>query len=377
MQGMDRTARWLALLATPGVGPVTLRRLIGRVGSPAQLLAMRPRALDKLGLPAAARAWLLRPDLSLVNAQRATLERTGGRLFGIGDDQYPAILKEIPDAPLALFLRGDPRCLGERQLAIVGSRNPSPAGRETAAELAFAACKAGFVVTSGLAAGIDSAAHRGALEAGGKTVAVMGTGPERIYPSSNRKLAEHILQSGALVTEFPPGVGPHRQNFPRRNRIISGLSLGTLVVEAAIRSGSLITARLAGEQGREVLAVPGSVHNPVARGCHRLIREGARLVESIEDVLEELGFLALREANTALQTGSPKPGCCTGEELQLLKSIGFDPVFPDQLVLRSGLTADAVCSILFSLEIKGIVESTPGGAFVRVSKRPVHERKRT
>jgi len=374
---MDSTSRWLALLATPALGPVTLRRLIRRAGSPARLLSSPPNLLASWGLPPAARSWLRRPDVNRIAAQRAQLNKIGARLVAFSDSAYPPLLKQIPDAPLVLFARGDVSCLARPQLAIVGSRNPSPGGRQTATELAYSASNAGFVITSGLATGIDAAAHRGALEAGGPTVAVMGTGPERIYPAKHRELAEHILASGVLLTEFLPGVGPQRQNFPRRNRIISGMSRGTLVVEAALASGSLITARLAGEQGREVLAVPGSIHNPVARGCHRLIRDGARLVESIEDVLEELGFLALGQppSPSAVVTGSPESN--DPESLQLLKFIGFDPVFPDQLVDSSGLTADAVCSILFSLELKGTIESTPGGAFVRVSKRPVNERKRS
>ncbi|NNF51597.1 MAG: DNA-protecting protein DprA [Gammaproteobacteria bacterium] len=374
---MDSTSRWLTLVATPGLGPITLKRLIQRAGSPDRLLRAPVDQLTNWGLPTAARAWLRRPNLARIAEQRAQLAEIGARLISLSDPAYPPLLKEIPDAPLVLFVRGDKSLLTGPQLAIVGSRNPSPGGRETAAELAFAACKAGFMITSGLATGIDAAAHKGALEAGGPTAAVMGTGPERIYPAAHRRLAEHILQCGVLLTEFPPGVGPQRQNFPRRNRIISGMSRGTLVVEAALASGSLITARLAGEQGREVLAVPGSVNNPVARGCHRLIREGARLVESIEDVLEELGFLALGQAPSSVSAAADSPELSDPESLQLLKFIGFDPVFPDQLVELSGLTADAVCSILFSLELKGIIESTPGGAFVRVSKRPFNERKRS
>lgn len=374
---MNATSRWLVLLATPGLGPVSLRRLLEKTGSTRRLLTTPRNRLASWGLSSAACRWLTKPDMTLIAEQGAQLAAAGAQVIGFADPAYPPLLKEIPDAPIILFARGDAACLSRPQLAIVGSRNPSPGGRETAAELAYSASKAGFIITSGLAAGIDAAAHRGALEAGGQTVAVMGTGPERIYPSAHQSLSEHIIASGTLVTEFLPGVGPQRQNFPRRNRIISGLSRGTLVVEAALASGSLITARLAGEQGREVLAVPGSIHNPVARGCHRLIRDGARLVESIEDILEELGFLALRQVPAAPGTARTGPAAPGRESLQLLKFIDYDPVFPDQLVSRSGLTADAVCSILFSLELEGIIEPIPGGAFVRVSKRPVDERKCT
>lgn len=374
---MDDTTRWLVLLATPALGRATLRRLLARAGSAPRLLATPSQDLRALGLPAAAVAWLKNPDNDLISEQSAVLRASGASLLSFDDAAFPSQLREIPDAPLVVFVRGNVAAISQPQLAIVGSRNPSPAGRETAAELAYCASKAGLVITSGLAAGIDAAAHHGALEADGATVAVMGTGPERIYPARNRRLAEHILEKGTLLTEFPPGVGPQRQNFPRRNRIISGLSRGTLVVEAALASGSLITARLAAEQGREVLAVPGSINNPVARGCHRLIRDGARLVESIEDVLEEFGMLAPGSAPTGVGMAEKNPPALAPEAVQLLNTIGHDPVFPDQLVARSGLTADAVCSILFSLELEGIIEPTPGGAFIRVSKRPVNERKRT
>lgn len=314
--------------------------------------------------------------MARVEADLKVLREVGADLVHIQDDRYPPWLRQIPDPPVVLFVRGDARCLGQRQLAIVGSRNASPAGRETARELAFSASKAGLIVTSGLARGIDRAAHEGALAADGKTVAVMGTGPERIYPAGNRDLAEHIISSGALVTEFTPATRPIRSNFPRRNRIISGLSLGTLVVEAAHRSGSLITARLSGEQGREVLAVPGSIHNPLTRGCHRLIRDGARLVESISDVLEELGFLSL-EATPPARAEAPQGTLPENPQaLAVLNEFGFDPATPDQLVSRSGLTADSVCSILFSLELQGYIQPVPGGAFVRSSKRLPDERKR-
>ncbi len=374
---MDAIDSWLALLATPGLGPITLRRLLKRAGSAERLLQTPVTTLAGWGLPAHARRWLRRPDQRLLAEQRARLDAIGAQCISLDDERYPSLLKETAGAPLVLFVRGSPACLHTRQLAIVGSRNPSPGGAETARELAFAAAGAGLTITSGLATGIDAAAHRGALEAGGATLAVMGTGPERVYPVSHGPLAEHIVAAGALVCEFPPGTPPRRQNFPRRNRLISGLSLGTLVVEAAPGSGSLITAHYAAEQGREVLAVPGSIHNPLTRGCHRLIRDGARLVEGIDDVLEELGFLALRQPPPGPGTPSPLPDPASSRELQLLNLMGFDPVSADQLVQRSGLTAAAVCSILFSLEIKGSIEPTPGGAFIRVSKRPLHERKRT
>jgi len=374
---MDAIAQWLVLLGAPGLGSTALIQLLERCGTPRAILATPTRTLASWGIPPATCQWLRHPDLAPVERDLALLRQLSARVIPISDPLYPALLKEISGPPLVLFVRGDAGCLASRQLAIVGSRQASPAGKETARELAFSASKAGLVITSGLARGIDGAAHRGALDANGKTIAVMASGPERIYPAVHRQLAEHIIENGALVSEFPPGVAPRRAHFPSRNRIISGLSAGTLVVEAAVRSGSLITARLAGEQGREVMAVPGSIHSPTARGCHRLIRDGARLVESISDVLEELGFL-VRNGPAAATT--PAHNCFDGlgaEEKTLLDFMGFDPASPDQLITRSGLTADAVCSILFSLELQGIIEPVSGGTFVRVSKRSLNERKRT
>jgi len=213
-------------------------------------------------------------------------------ILTLHDPAYPALLKEIADPPPLLFVRGDPAVLSRPQLGIVGSRNPTPGGRSLAEDFARSLSRCGLVVTSGMALGIDAAGHRGALRGGGTTLAVAGTGPDRIYPARHRDLARAIVEQGAIISEFAPGTPALPSNFPRRNRIISGLSLGVLVVEAACRSGSLITARLAAEQGREVFALPGSIHNPLARGCHHLIRQGAKLVEDIEDIVEELGPLA-------------------------------------------------------------------------------------
>lgn len=386
---MDAVSQWLVLLGTPGLGPTGLAKLLGRCGSPAAIFDTDPQTLKSWGLNAAARQWLRRPDHSLIERDLALLQEYRTQLVTFADPYYPQLLKQVPGAPPVLFVRGNVHCLGNRQLAMVGSRQPSPGGRETARELAYSASMAGFTITSGLARGIDAAAHRGALDAERPTIGVMGTGPERIYPACHQRLAEHIIEHGALISEFPPGVAPQPANFPRRNRIISGMAIGTLVVEAALRSGSLITARLAGEQGREVLAVPGSIHNPVSRGCHQLLREGARLVESVADILQELDFLPASEAVRSARGSdgggseerppgsSAETGQVPAEDLHLLELMGYDHVQPDQLIQRSGLTADAVCSILFSLEIQGFIKPVPGGAYVRVPKRPPDERKRT
>ena len=266
-----------------------------------------------------------------------------------------------------LFGHGDPGLLCSPQLAIVGSRNPSVSGRQTAGEFAAHLAAVGITISSGLASGIDGAAHLGALRADGFTLAVAATGLDRVYPADHRDLAHRIAEQGVLVSEFPPGTPPRRDHFPRRNRIIAGLALGTLVVEAAVRSGSLITARLAAEQGREVFAIPGSIHNPLARGCHRLIRQGAKLVETAQDVLEELApLLGTRSSAASLSDDEPpqlRLQTLDPEYRQLLASLGHDPLPADQLIERSGLTAEAVSSMLLLLELEGYVSSAPGGRY--------------
>jgi len=290
-----------------------------------------------------------------------------------GDPRYPVQLAAVPGCPDPLYVRGDPAVLSLPQLAIVGSRAATAAGRETAYEFAGALTAAGLAITSGLAIGIDAAAHRGALAAGGKTVAVCGTGLDRIYPAEHAKLAAEIVASGALVSEFPPDTPPLPENFPQRNRLMSGLSLGVLVIEAAARSGSLITARLAGEQGREVLAVPGSIHNALARGCHRLIKDGAALVETPEDVLAALGLAALAlpaksGAKTSHSAENSPDRLDSGAEM-LLNALGFGPADLDRLVERTGLAVHAVVSTLQMLELAGRVESLSGGRYCRTAPR--------
>ena len=367
----DALRPWLELLHTPGVGPVLFRDLLQRFGSPQRVLSEASR---RDGIDPKLREALRNPDREGVEQDLRWLEAEDTWLLTCLDPAYPAPLNDIAGAPPLLFGRGDMALLATPQLAVVGSRNPTPAGAETARDFARHLATSGLTITSGLALGIDGAAHRGALEGGGQTIAVMGTGPDRVYPARHRELAHAIVaEGGALISEFPPGTGPYAGNFPRRNRVISGLSLGVLVVEAALRSGSLITARQAAEQGREVLAIPGSIHNPLARGCHRLIRDGAKLVETADDILEELA----PQLRAALQAPSPEvddtemepAGALDEEYRQLLEFLGYEPTPVDLLVERSGLTADAVSSMLLLLELQGYVVPTAGGRYSRTNKR--------
>jgi DNA processing protein len=268
-----------------------------------------------------------------------------------------------------LYVTGDPSVLHLPSLAIVGSRNPTSGGARNAFEFARHLGGSGFCIVSGLAQGIDAAAHRGALEAGAATVAFLGHGIDIIYPARNRGLAEAIAERGALVSEYPLGMQPRKPFFPQRNRLISGLSLGTLVVEAARQSGSLITARLAAEQGREVFALPGSIHNPLARGCHRLIRDGAKLVESANDIVSELAPLAGHVLTGSVEPIESPPGRTMddAEYVKLRSELGYDPVSIDDLVQRSGLTIGEVSSMLLILELDGMVEKLPGGRYALLS----------
>ncbi len=364
---------WLALVHAPGVGAGVGRRLT-EAGIPAQSLTAGPdHQFDSLGVPRAARQYLRTGRWPEVDADLAWLDAGPDRhLITLADHRYPRLLAQIPDPPLALFVQGQYAVLADPQISIVGSRNPTAGGRDNACAFAGALARAGLTITSGLASGIDAAAHRGALGAGGTTLAVLGTGPDRVYPASHLELARQIARQGALVSEFPPGTGVRPGHFPRRNRLISGLSLGVLVVEATLRSGSLITAKLAAEQGREVFAIPGSIHNPLARGCHQLIREGAKLVEAAQDVLAELGP-QLGPLEPVSDAQDPEGTRDRGEGLdddyrRLLDSLGFDPVPVDVLVARTGLAAQTVASMLLLLELQGHVSSIPGGRYARATR---------
>jgi DNA processing protein len=320
------------------------------------------------------------PDAPLLEQDLQWLQQEDHDLIPFDDERYPVLLSEITSAPAVLFTAGDVDALWQPQLAVIGSRNPTAGGIENARDFAGTLARQGFTITSGLATGIDGAAHRAALDAGAKTVAVLGSGLDRVYPAQNRALAQDICEQGVLVSEFPPGTGARREHFPSRNRIISGLSLGVLVIEAALNSGSLITARLAAEQGREVFALPGSIHNPLAKGCHRLIRDGARLVETDTEILQELAPLAGRLARSLEQQLQPqntenlvksdsRPNLGDDPEYaRLWNSLGHDPLPVDSLIASSGLTAQAVSAMLLMLELRGRVEAHPGGAFSRKTR---------
>lgn len=370
-------ADWLALVAAPGVGPRTIERLIAQLGTPAAVREASTQTLRDLGLNSDSIRALRCPDQAALDQALAWAERPQAHILTRSDPRYPALLGEIPAPPGVLYVRGDPLVLAEPQIAIVGSRNPTPQGQQITRELANRLAGLGLVVTSGLAVGVDAAAHQGALE-GGRTIAVLGTGPDQVYPASHRDLARRIAAAGALVSEYGPGEGPRARNFPRRNRLISGLSLATLVTEAALQSGSLITARHALEQGREVLAVPGSVRNPLARGCHALIREGARLVEDAEQVLEELAPLlhglweAPRASSSDVASTPPDPAPPDGaagldpDYRRLLATMGYDAMATDELVRLTGLPIQSLSSMLLVLELEGHVSSVPGGRYCRV-----------
>jgi len=333
--------------------------------------------LSRSGLDGGTIRALTHPDETLLQSDIEWLAQPGHDLVTWDSIRYPALLRDLEAPPAALFTDGDAETLWQPQLAIVGSRNPTAGGVDNARQFAHALAQHGLTITSGLASGIDGTAHAAAIAAGGKTIAVAGTGLDRVYPASNRSLAAGIRSHGVLVSEFPPGTEPRRAHFPARNRIISGLSLGVLVIEAGLNSGSLITARLAAEQGREVFALPGSIHNPMAKGCHRLIREGANLVESVTDILQALAPLAGRLA-AGLQTdlqpqqaedleiASPEPMLWGDRDYQKLwRCLGHDPAPVDSIIHSSGLTAKAVSAMLQVLELRGEVEAHPGGAFSR------------
>lgn len=354
-------AAWVRLSLTPGLSGERLRRLLSAYGSPEGVLNATPGGLARLaGEPAAAAIRKGVPDESLA-AVAAWLEDPGNHVVTLADGGYPPRLLQIADPPALLYVKGRVELLAAPALAVVGSRHASPQGAINAETFARVLADAGLTVVSGMALGIDAAAHRGGLAGSGSSLAVLGTGADIVYPARNRELAHELAARGALVSEFPLGARPLAAHFPRRNRLISGLSLGCLVVEAAVDSGSLITARLAAEQGREVFAIPGSIHSPLARGCHALIKQGAKLVESAADVLEELRLPAPRSPGAVMAEDDGDAGA-------LLAALGDDPCDRDTLAARAGLSAAETAAWLTRLELEGQVAVLPGGLYQRIRR---------
>lgn len=361
----------LSVLIRSGAGAAALRSLLDKHGDATAVLDAGAPAWRAAGLGAGVVARLAAPDARALALDARWLDRPGRRLLAWGEPDYPALLREVASPPAGLYLAGDARLLWRAQVAIVGSRAPSPGGRERAYAFARACAEAGVVVTSGLARGIDAAAHLGALERG-PTVAVLGNGIEQCYPRGHRALLERIAAEGVVLSEHPPDTPSRRQHFPSRNRLIAGLSLATLVVEAALQSGALITARLAADAGRDVCALPGSIDQPLARGCHQLIREGAALVETAAEVLALLAPLAdrcvdsLRGARPVFESRAgfvPAPGEAASVDAgfnRILRAMSHDPVNLDQLCRRTGLTVAPLSAMLVALELEGKITAEHG-----------------
>lgn len=369
--GVDSLDAWLRLIRAPGLGGVRIRKLLQHFGSAGAVIEANAAQLKAIGVPESAIDSLRDPDLEALAADRRWLELPGHHLLTCDGVDFPELLQRTAGAPAALFVAGDPQWLWFAQIAVVGSRNPTDGGSANARDFARALARTGLIITSGLADGIDAAAHRAALDVGKPTIAVVATGPDIVYPARNRALADAIAANGAIVSEYPPGTTPQRQNFPQRNRIIAGLSLGTLVVEAAQRSGALITARQAAEAGREVFALPGSIHNPLAKGCHRLIREGAALVETVQEIVEAMAPHAAQLANVLrgrlstelVDTDDETADIMVDEDedyKRLRAALGHDPVAIDVLAERTGLTVETLSSMLLLMELDGRVAAAHG-----------------
>ncbi len=378
---------WIRLAATTGVGPDTARKLLTAFGLPDNIFDASATALSKVVSARVAQA-LLAP---VSPAAQAATDRTiawagepGNHVLTLADADYPQRLLEIADPPIMLYVKGSVELLSRVSLAVVGSRNATVQGLTNAEDFSVSLAASGLTIVSGLALGIDTSAHRGSLRAyasspatAGSTIAVIGTGADIVYPARNRALAHEIAEHGCIVSEYPLGMQAISSNFPRRNRIISGLARAVLVVEAAARSGSLITARMAAEQGRDVFAIPGSIHSPLAKGCHQLIKQGAKLVESAQDVLEELDAISLPNARLLVPLISQEkdllhafagdtPAVASVQENPVLNAMGFDPVRHDELAQRCSLDSADLAAQLLALELEGRLEMLPGGAYQRI-----------
>lgn len=367
----DGLAEWIRLEQTPGVGPDTARQLLGAFGLPESIFSAGFSSLQKIVPERVAHA-LTAP---LSDETTALIERTlewaaqpGNHVLTLADAEYPKALLDITDPPIMLYVKGRLELLSRPSLAVVGSRNATAQGISNAEKFSAALSQGGLTIVSGMALGIDTAAHQGGLQAvkrgrdAGSTIAVIGTGADIVYPARNRSLAHQIAEAGCIVSEYPLGMPAIASNFPRRNRLISGLARGVLVVEAALQSGSLITARMAAEQGRDVFAIPGSIHSPLSKGCHLLIKQGAKLVESAQDILEELKYLPAAPA-----AALPGAVAHNASDDALLAAMGWDPVDADTLAARCSLDIPAVTTRLLTLELDGQVEMLPGGTYRRIA----------
>lgn len=372
----DEIRAWLILLRAPETGPARVRALMARAGSARAACQQARRLRGDVGLSHEAIAWIESPDAARIDADIAWLSQPDHHLLRFSDVDFPPQLGEISQPPAALFVAGDPGLLLHPQIAIVGARSASAQGLANARDFSRAFARAGLTITSGMADGIDGAAHAGALDAGGATIAVIGTGADLVYPRKHRELASRIAEHGAIVSEYPLGTAARAEHFPQRNRLIAGLALGTLVIEASLQSGSLITARLAGEMGREVFALPGSIHNPLARGCHRLIRDGARLTETASEVIEALAPAAQAlgsDLRTRLET-APDDATSTSagdrrvdpDYARLLAALDEAPAALDELIARTGLSPAELSSMLLLLELEGTVAPAVNGRWQRV-----------
>ncbi len=354
----DDIASWVGLSLIPGLGDESYRKLLRAFGEPKQIYAASYASLSGIVDKNVAEGIRRGIDPEKLAPLFAWLGNEHNHIVTLADAEYPQALLQIPDPPPLLYVKGRLDLLNQPAMAVVGSRNATPQGQMNAESFSRNLSGSGLCIVSGMALGIDAAAHRGGLDGASSSVAVVGTGLDIVYPSRNHALAHDLAQHGTLISEFPLGTTALAHNFPRRNRIICGLSLGCLVIEAAIRSGSLITARLAVEQGREVFAIPGSIHSPVSKGCHALIKQGAKLVECANDVLDELKWPSPQNPVAAKEGGPPE------KDLHpLLEALGFDPAGIDALTVRSGLTSDTVCAMLLQLELEGRVACLPGGLY--------------
>ena len=368
---METLEQWLVLNHAPRITATRSLKLLQHYETIENIFLASDKDLTNSGVHTDTIKFIRNPDQSLLQRDLRYLKGSQSHIIVWTDDRYPYLLKQIADPPLLLYINGNPEVLQSRQLAIVGTRRPTPSGRKISHDFAKALASRGMIIISGLAIGVDSMAHQGALAAKAPTVAVLGNGVDNIYPLRNQKLAEEITAYGAIVSEFPPSTPPLSHHFPKRNRLISGLSIGTLVVEAAQKSGSLITAMLALDQGRDVFAVPGSILNPVSRGCNSLIKEGARLVESVEDIVAEMNLFSSDFMPTEYDGNSIAARVehknFSEKQLSILNLIDCEPISIDQLVERSGLTAEEVSSMLLEIELAGHVQTDLGGRYYRIT----------